>query len=167
MTDSDEKISEKDGAPEGTDTPEPASPLVLEGNGEDRIKSDLTGHALKSTDDDVPSDREVPSSTPSGDVDLESGEGLELKRTPSKVIPRTQRRGLFAQLVIGIPEIDDPVQYSPGIKNVIVFIIACAAIAAPMGYSIVFSMLISDLRYIFPLFRTSLRVSIPIRISST
>src|SRR5271163_4112076 len=45
---------------------------------------------------------------PDVEVDLENGEGAVLKRAPSNVIPRNKRRGLFAQLVIGIPEIDDP-----------------------------------------------------------
>ena len=67
-------------------------------------------------------------------VDLEHCEGTELKRKPSSVIPRRKRRGLFASVVIGIPEIDDPVQYSNKIKGFIVFIIAVAAIAAPMGF---------------------------------
>src|SRR5271155_4582268 len=70
-------------------------------------------------------------------VDLENGEGEALKRAPSKVIPRNKRRGLFAQFVIGIPEIDDPLQYPPRTKNFIVFIIAFAAIAAPMGYVLI------------------------------
>ena len=77
---------------------------------------------------------DILAAVPDLEVDLENGEGTELKRTPSNVIPRNKRRGLFAQLVIGIPEIDDPVQYSPKTKNFIVFIIAFAAIAAPMGY---------------------------------
>ena len=71
---------------------------------------------------------------PDVEVDLENGERKNLKRKPSSIIPRNKRRGLFAQLVIGIPEIDDPVQYSPKTKIFIVFIIATAAIAAPMGY---------------------------------
>jgi hypothetical protein len=77
---------------------------------------------------------DILAAVPDVEVDLENGEGAVLKRAPSNVIPRNKRRGLFAQLVIGIPEIDDPVQYSPKTKNFIVFIIAFAAIAAPMGY---------------------------------
>ena len=77
---------------------------------------------------------DILAAAPDVEVDLENGEGAVLKRAPSNVIPRNKRRGLFAQLVIGIPEIDDPVQYSPKTKNFIVFIIAFAAIAAPMGY---------------------------------
>jgi len=71
---------------------------------------------------------------PDSEVDLEQGEGTELKKKPSSIIPRRKRRGLFASVVIGIPEIDDPVQYSNKIKGFIVFIIAVAAIAAPMGF---------------------------------
>jgi len=78
---------------------------------------------------------DILAAVPDVEVDLENGEGAVLKRAPSNVIPRNKRRGLFAQLVIGIPEIDDPVQYSPKTKNFIVFIIAFAAIAAPMGYA--------------------------------
>jgi hypothetical protein len=72
---------------------------------------------------------------PDIEVDLENGDGTELKRKISNIIPRTKRRGLFARLVIGIPEIDDPVQYPRRVKSFIVFIIAMAAIAAPMGYT--------------------------------
>jgi hypothetical protein len=81
------------------------------------------------------SGRGNPSTVSSSAQDLEAADGKQLKRVPSKVIPSTCRRGLFARFVIGIPEIEDPVQYSPRIKNCIVFIIALAAIAGPMGYS--------------------------------
>jgi MFS family permease len=67
------------------------------------------------------------------EVDLENGDDAELEHMPSAIIPRGKRRGLFAYLVIGMPEIEDPVQYSRRKKNFIVFIIALAAVAAPMG----------------------------------
>jgi len=101
---------------------------------------------------------------PGNDVDIESGKGTETKRKPSRIIPRRKRRGLFAQLVIGIPEIDDPVQYSNKIKHFIVFIIATAAVAAPMGYSNTTAGLIVVLPFIFLLYLMSLRDFIPIRI---
>lgn len=85
------------------------------------------------TQDDV---KDILAALPDIEVDLENGREAELKRKISNVIPRSKRRGLFAQLVIGIPEIDDPVQYSPRTKNFIVLIIAIAAIAAPMGYDL-------------------------------
>jgi len=77
--------------------------------------------------------RDVLAAVPGVEVDLENGGDVELKRTVSKAIERRKRRGMFAYLVIGIPEIEDPVQYSRQKKNFIVFIIALAAVAAPMG----------------------------------
>ena len=81
-------------------------------------------------------DKDILAAVPDIEADLENGRGTELKWKISNVIPRSKRRGLFAQLVIGIPEIDDPVQYSPRTKNFIVLIVAIAAIAAPMGYGL-------------------------------
>lgn len=95
---------------------------------------------------------------PGVEVDLENGEGTELKRKPYNIIPRKKRRGLFAQLVIGIPEIDDPIQYSPKTKNFIVFIIAIAAITATMGYYLLVVLLMIDLRYIYRLYHMLLLV---------
>jgi hypothetical protein len=92
---------------------------------------------------------------PDLEVDLEPGDRTELKRTPSSIIPRRKRRGLFAQLVVGIPEIDDPVQYSRRTKSFIVFIIAIAAIAAPMGYTKYVVLLILARRYTSLLFLMS------------
>jgi hypothetical protein len=101
------------------------------------VISDRNG-SRKGTDSSDIQDKsgDILAGVPDVEVDLESNQGDELKRKISNVIPRRNRRGLFAQLVIGIPEIDDPVQYSPRTKNFIVFIIAIAAIAAPMGYYI-------------------------------
>jgi|SRR5271156_6155486 len=105
---------------------------ILTSSGDEERKgppeNDDTVISAQTPSEDSPA---TPAETP---IDLENGEGTELKRKPSTIIPRTKRRGLFAQLVIGVPEIDDPIQYSPRIKGFIVFIIAVAAIAAPMGY---------------------------------
>jgi hypothetical protein len=85
--------------------------------------------------DDVKDDSgDILAADPDLEIDLEHGDGTELKRKPSSVIPRKKRRGLFASLVIGIPEIEDPKQYSKKTKGFIVFVIAMAAIAAPMGF---------------------------------
>jgi hypothetical protein len=77
---------------------------------------------------------DILAAVPAVEVDLESGDGAELQRKPSAIVPRAKRRGLFAYLVVGMPEIEDPVQYSAQTKNFIVLIIALAAVAAPMGY---------------------------------
>lgn len=134
VSNTDEKISESKEPPEKDGVLQSPPAVIIKGDDKLRHDSDETGGTLVATSHNESSGRDSPHSTPNGEVDLESGEGSELKRTPSTVIPRNKRRGLFAQLVIGIPEIDDPVQYSRGIKNFIVFIIACAAIAGPMGF---------------------------------
>jgi hypothetical protein len=121
-------ISDQDSSSD-TSTAQDDSDVVANKTEKRRSADTSSGHV----EDDGDSGN-VLAAAPEVEVDLENGEGTELKRTPSTVIPRNKRRGLFAQLVIGIPEIDDPIQYSPKTKNVIVFIIAFAAIAAPMGY---------------------------------
>jgi hypothetical protein len=102
-------------------------------------------------------------------VDLEHGDGTGLKRdTSSIIVARKKRRGLFASLVIAIPETEDPKQYSRKIKAFIVFIIAMAAIAAPMGSLPQFiPLLMVGARYIYPLYRMSRVASTPMKISST
>jgi hypothetical protein len=65
--------------------------------------------------------------------DLEIAEKNTFTRPLSSNIPRSHRRGIFARLTV-IPEIEDPVQYSPLTKTCILVIIAIAAIAGPMGY---------------------------------
>lgn len=52
-------------------------------------------------------------------------------------VPRSQRRGLFARLTI-LAEVKDPYQYSYTTKWFIVFLVAYAAAAAPMGSAILF-----------------------------
>lgn len=89
------------------------------------------------------------SALPGSDIDIESGDGTELKRKPLDAIPRRKRRGLLAQLVIWIPEIDDPLQYSNNTKHFIVFIIAMAGVAAPMGYFNAIFLITIALRFIF------------------
>ena len=91
----------------------------------DRTKTDN-----EKVEDDA---QDILAAAPDVEVDLENGDGTELKRDVSSVVPRAKRRGLLSQFVIGVPEIEDPVQYPKGTKNFIVFIIAIAATAAPMG----------------------------------
>ncbi|KAH8652360.1 major facilitator superfamily transporter multidrug resistance [Xylariales sp. PMI_506] len=54
---------------------------------------------------------------------------------PLSIVPRTKRRGLFAQLAM-IPEVDRPYDYSNKTKWTITVIVAMAAAAAPMGSAI-------------------------------
>ena len=54
-----------------------------------------------------------------------------------KKVPRSQRRGWFARLVL-IPEVEEPKDYERKTKWLITFIIAIGGIAAPFGSSIIF-----------------------------
>lgn len=54
-------------------------------------------------------------------------------------VPRSQRRGLFARLTI-LAEVENPKHYSRRVKWYITFVIALAAVAAPLGSSIIFRM---------------------------
>jgi len=99
------------------------------------VKLECGDHRSKADRKDISDDaQDILAAAPDVEVDLENAEGAELKRKPSTIVPRKNRRGLFGQFVVGIPEIEDPVEYSRRIKTFIVFIIAIAAVAAPMGY---------------------------------
>ncbi|BAP72348.1 uncharacterized transporter YBR043C [Kluyveromyces marxianus] len=58
-------------------------------------------------------------------------------RDKSKIVPRSERRGLFANLAL-VPEYTDAREYPLGLKMFIVVVIAYSAIMGPMGTSIVF-----------------------------
>lgn len=76
-------------------------------------------------------------------VELESRPPVPRQSVPSSRIavkvPRSQRRGLFARATI-LAEIRDPYQYSYKTKWFIVFLVAYAAAAAPLGSAIFFRM---------------------------
>ena len=55
---------------------------------------------------------------------------------PQVKVPRSQRRGLFGRFSL-LAEITEPKHYSRGIKWWITFIVASAALAAPMGGAII------------------------------
>jgi len=57
-------------------------------------------------------------------------------------VPRHQRRGLFASVTI-LAEIEDPYQYPYRTKWFVVFLVAYAAAAAPLGSAIFFRMSLS------------------------
>ena len=54
-------------------------------------------------------------------------------------VPRSQRRGLFGRFTI-VAEVEEPKHYSRRTKWYITFVVALAAVAAPMGSAIVFRM---------------------------
>jgi hypothetical protein len=123
-TETKNQMSSRDGLAEG-----PTS--TADGPPEDNLPKDDDRSSRTAVVKDDSGD--ILAADPDLEVDLEHGDGMELKRKMSSIVPRKNRRGLFASLVIGIPEIEDPKQYSKKIKGFIVFVIATAAIAAPMG----------------------------------
>ena len=54
-------------------------------------------------------------------------------------VPRSQRRGLFGRFSI-LAEVEEPKHYSTRVKWYITFVVALAAIAAPLGSTIIFRM---------------------------
>lgn len=58
---------------------------------------------------------------------------------PAVKVPRAQRRGLFARFAL-IAEVEEPKHYSRRVKWFITFVVALAAVAAPMGSAIIFRM---------------------------
>lgn len=60
---------------------------------------------------------------------------------PAVKVPRLKRRGLLGQLTL-VAEVEDPKTYSRKMKWFITFIVAVAAIAAPMGSAIFFRKLL-------------------------
>lgn len=68
--------------------------------------------------------------------DLEAANEEEAVPAPIKV-PRSQRRGLFGRFAL-LAEVENPKHYPRKTKWWITFIIALAAVAAPMGSAIIF-----------------------------
>ena len=102
-----------------------------------------------STEHDSQLERNVslaPSSTPStiredayppqGEKDVESTQAGSSAAPSAVKVPRGKRRGLFAQFCV-LAEVEEPKQYPRGMKWLITFIIAMAAVAAPLGSSII------------------------------
>ncbi len=69
-------------------------------------------------------------------VDVEAAETEVEDPEPVKV-PRSQRRGLFGRFTI-LAEVEEPKHYSRRTKWYITFVVALAAVAAPMGSAIIF-----------------------------
>ncbi len=98
-------------------------------------KEDLTGERKSSSDDTIASVEHTGEKLSKTEKDLEASEAEDL--TPAPVpVPRSQRRGLFGRFAL-LAEVTEPKHYSRGTKWWITFIVASAAIAAPMGSAII------------------------------
>ena len=71
--------------------------------------------------------------------DVEKGEPDDEQSAPVKV-PRSRRRGLFGRFTI-LAEVEEPKHYSRTVKWYITFVVALAALAAPLGSAIIFRMI--------------------------
>ena len=69
--------------------------------------------------------------------DVENSPDLSQGDCPPTEVSRSQRRGLFGRFTV-IAEVQEPKHYSRKIKWFITFVIALAAVAAPLGSAIIF-----------------------------
>ena len=74
--------------------------------------------------------------------DLEKVETETQDPEPIKV-PRSQRRGLFGRFTI-LAEVEEPKHYPRKVKWYITFVVALAAMAAPLGSAIIFRMTLDE-----------------------
>ena len=77
---------------------------------------------------------------------LKDGEGHDVEAAqteefnpPQVKVPRSKRRGLFGRFTI-IAEVEEPKRYPRKTKWFITFVVAMAAMAAPLGSAIIFRM---------------------------
>lgn len=71
-----------------------------------------------------------------------NGNGLTLIRTttnPAGIVPREYRRGILGKSrFVLIPEVQNPHEYTRGVKHLITAIVGLAGAAAPMGSAVLF-----------------------------
>ncbi|MCJ1457039.1 hypothetical protein MMC28_007405 [Mycoblastus sanguinarius] len=72
--------------------------------------------------------------------DVEAAQ-VEISDPPLVKVPRSQRRGLFGRFTI-VAEVEEPKLYPRRTKWFITFVVALAAVAAPMGSAIIFPSLL-------------------------
>ena len=73
-----------------------------------------------------------------GQKDAEAVE-TEIEEPGPVKVPRSKRRGLFGRFAI-LAEVEEPKHYSRSTKWYITFVVALAAVAAPLGSTIIFRM---------------------------
>ena len=98
-------------------------------------KEEIMGARKSSSDDTNASVEHTDEKFSKMEKDLEAPEAEDLTPPPVPV-PRSQRRGLFGRFAL-LAEVTEPKHYSRGTKWWITFIVASAAIAAPMGSAII------------------------------
>ena len=72
-------------------------------------------------------------------TEQKDAEDVETEEPGPVKVPRSRRRGLFGRFAI-LAEVEEPKQYSRTTKWYITFVVALAAVAAPLGSTIIFRM---------------------------
>ena len=107
-------------------------------------KEDVTSELEEKLDDEsnpsaaLPKTENAVKETSTNQRDLEKVETETEDPEPIKV-PRSQRRGLFGRFTI-LAEVEEPKHYPRKVKWYITFVVALAAMAAPLGSAIIFRM---------------------------
>lgn len=122
--------------------PNPPPPI----DQESRTPSSLSSQTIGGNDKETPSRHSgVPSTINEDECQDKEERDVELAQKvsiadslqpPPVKIPRANRRGLLARFTV-IAEVEEPKNYSRGTKWFITFIIALAAVAAPLGSAII------------------------------
>ena len=128
---------------ERSTAPSPPPPIDQE-NG--RTRSSLSSETAGKNDNDVLSlHSAVPSRDTKDDTESKEEQDVELAHATSKAsslqpppvkVARAERRGLFARFTI-LAEVEEPKNYPRSTKWLITFLIAMAAVAAPLGSAII------------------------------
>lgn len=106
----------------------PARAPAMDQPEEDRKSSKRTSSPSAASD-------RVEPETKGETVDLEK---MQSESNPEAVkVPRAQRRGLFGRFTI-VAEVTEPKHYPRSTKWFITFVVASAAVAAPLGSAILF-----------------------------
>jgi hypothetical protein len=84
----------------------------------------------------------IPPEVEAGHLSRSHSRASSARSRPLVVVPRKERRGLFAQLTL-IPEVERPYDYARKTKWMVTAIVAAAACTAPLGSNILYRMFFS------------------------
>lgn len=85
----------------------------------------------------VPVDPETAAAAAAGSPGRAQSRASSVRSRPLAIVPRSQRRGLFASLVV-VPEVERPYDYSRKTKWTITAIVALAAAGGPIGSNLMY-----------------------------
>lgn len=103
----------------------------------DSVASEKTATQNSHTTSPTPSTVHNIETTYEKGADVEAVPSSAIEAPALVVVPRRQRRGLFGRFTI-IAEVEEPKHYSRPVKWFITCVVASAAVAAPLGSTIIF-----------------------------